>query len=99
METQALLHGLMLRKKKQIINMTVEVDLEVLVHLLITKAVGKWLLCILLRKIRHLLYEVSAIINHVWRQVNSIVDGLAALVMVRMNDLMLIVNFRTLLKL
>lgn len=56
-----------------------EVDSTILVDLILTKATGKWPLCLILQQIRLLLYELSASVTHVWHQANLVVDGIAAL--------------------
>lgn len=64
-EALSLMHGLILCKIKKIVNIEVEVDSAILVRLILTKAIGKWPLCLILQQIRLLLHE------------HSVADGIA----------------------
>ena len=78
-ENLSLLHGFQLCQWELEGKLIVEVDSENLVRLIISRMVAKWPLCNTLRRIQALLDFFSALIAHIFREANSLVDMLANL--------------------
>nr|XP_027071886.1 uncharacterized protein LOC113696707 [Coffea arabica] len=78
-ESLSLMHDLLLCSERQAQNLLVEVDSETLVRLLLSRMVGRWPLCNVLRRIHGLLFDSSSSIRHVYREINGTTDSLAGL--------------------
>ena len=78
-EALVALEGLQVCAGKGIREVLVEVDSAVLVSLVKSSAIGGWSYCILLRRIRRLLDQVSVLFEHIFRETNMVADRIAAL--------------------
>ncbi|XP_027103135.1 uncharacterized protein [Coffea arabica] len=78
-EAQALLEGLQMCAERETGALTVESDSKVLVQLVNSEAVSKWPVCTVLQDIRHLLHQMRAPLQHLFREANSVADALASL--------------------
>nr|XP_027075907.1 uncharacterized protein LOC113699758 [Coffea arabica] len=78
-EALAVLEGLLMCVAKGIRGILVEVDSAVLVSLVKSSALGGWLYCNVLRRIRRLLDQVAMSFTHIFREANVVADRLAAL--------------------
>nr|XP_027127723.1 uncharacterized protein LOC113743824 [Coffea arabica] len=78
-EAQALLEGLKMCAEQETGALTVESDSKVLVQLVNSEAVSKWPVCTVLWEIRHLLHQMRAPLQHVFREANLVADALASL--------------------
>lgn len=76
-ESLSLLHGLELCWEKEVHDLDVEVDSEVLVRMLSSGVLAKWMLCNVLQKTMELLLELSSSVVHVYREANAVADKLA----------------------
>ncbi|XP_027171546.1 uncharacterized protein LOC113771125 [Coffea eugenioides] len=78
-EGLALLQGLQFCQERQVQGLLVEVDSQVLVHLIQSGTVSKWPLCNMLRRIRHLLASLASSCSHIFQEANSSADLMANL--------------------
>nr|XP_027066108.1 uncharacterized protein LOC113691976 [Coffea arabica] len=78
-EAQSLLVGLKLCPDCGVSSVIVESDSKVVVHLVVSKVLSKWLLCNVLREIRHYLSRMEATLLHVFWEANAVADTLASL--------------------
>ena len=78
-ESLSLMHGLLLCQDRDCNHLLMEMDYEVLVHMVCSGALAKWPLCNVLRWIRGLSQELAASVVYVYREANATTDKLAAL--------------------
>nr|XP_027090349.1 uncharacterized protein LOC113711381 [Coffea arabica] len=78
-EALALQEGLRECVTRGVQGVLVEVDSAALVSLVNSSALGGWVHCNLLRRIRRLLRQVVGTVTHIYREANMVADRLAAL--------------------